>query len=75
MLYEAVRSTYDKSLHVIFSDGGFGDLPHRIRQLGPWQGLSGGAIEKLKPQYRLLLAEQGFAVIYQKLAAFTVGPP
>ena len=75
MRYEAVRSNEDKSLHVIFGDGGFDDLPHRIRQLGPWQGLSGGAIERLKPHYRMLVAEQGFAVIYQKLAAFTAEPP
>jgi len=62
-------------LHVIFGDGGFDDLPHRIRQFGPRHGLSGGAFEKLKPHYRKLLAEQGFAVVYQKLAAFTAEPP
>ena len=75
MRYEAVRSGNDKSLHVISNDGAFESLPHCLRQLGPWQGLSGGDIAKLKPHYRLLIAEQGFVVIYQKLAASTAEPP
>jgi hypothetical protein len=33
--------------------------------VGPWQGLSGGAVEDLKPHLRLQLAEQGFALVYQ----------
>ena len=44
MRYEAVRSNTDKSLHVIFNDDAFSALPDRIRQLGPWQGLLGGAV-------------------------------
>ena len=75
MQYEAVRSSTDKSLHVIFNDGSFDTLPNLIRQLGPWQGLSGGEIAKLKPHYRLQLAEQGFVVVYQKFAAFCAEPP
>ena len=73
MHYEAVRSVNDKSLHVIFKEDGFEALPERIRQLGPWQGLSGGAVASLKPHYRLQLAEQGFVVVYQPVAAFTLG--
>jgi hypothetical protein len=71
MRYEAVRSNTDKSLHVIFNDGTFEDLPHRVRQLGPWQGLTGGETEMLKPHYRLMLAEQGFVLVYQRLAVFS----
>jgi hypothetical protein len=39
--------------------------------MGPWQGLSGGAIAHPKPHYRLQLAEQGFAIVYQRLATFS----
>ena len=74
MRYEAVRSNTDKNLHVICNDGTFDSLPHSVRHLGPWQGLTGGEIEGLKPHYRLQLAEQGFVVVYQKLAAFCVVP-
>ena len=70
--YEALRSVGDKSLHLIFVQGGFAALPTRIRQLGPWQGLSGGKIMRLKAHYRLQLAEQNFVVVYQQVAAFLV---
>ena len=32
--YEALRSVGDKSLHLIFIQGGFADLPTRIRAAG-----------------------------------------
>jgi hypothetical protein len=38
--------------------------------MGPWQGLSRGEIRHLRPHYRLQIAEQGFAVIYQHIGAF-----
>ena len=75
MQYEAARSNADKSLHIICMEDAFEGLPLCVRHLGPWQGLSGGDIAKLKPHYRLQLAEQGFVVVYQKLAAFCTKPP
>ena len=69
--FEAVRSVSDKSLHVIFRAGDFETLPDRIRSLGPWQGLSGGIVEELKPHYRLLIAEQNFVLVYQHVASFS----
>lgn len=56
---------------VLFNcEGMFDDVPARTRRIGPWQGLGGGEIERLKLRYRLQIAEQGFAVIHQPLAAF-----
>jgi hypothetical protein len=69
MRHEAVRSSNHKSLHVIFPEDGFAKLPDRIRQLGPWPGLTGGDINSLQ------LAEQGFVVVHQKLATFSSAPP
>jgi hypothetical protein len=74
MRYEIVRSVNDKSLHVILNDGAFDALPDRIRQLGPWQGLTGGEFASLKLHYRLQLAEQGFVLVYQHLATFAAEP-
>lgn len=71
MRYEVVRSVEDRSVHLIFREGPFDDLPAPIKHMGPWQGLSGGAIERLKPHYRLQIAEQGFVVVYQHLATFS----
>jgi hypothetical protein len=72
--YEAVRSVTDKSLHVIFNEGTFDALPHRVRSLGPWQGLTGGDIGSLKLHYRLQLAEQGCVVVHQSIASFSAEP-
>ena len=74
MRYEAVRSNTDKSMHIICAEGAFESLPDCVRHLGPRQGLSGGDNAQLKPHYRLQLPEQGFVVVYQKLAAFTAEP-
>ena len=71
---QSARSNTDKSMHIICMEDAFESLPHCVRQLGPWQGPNGGDIAQLKPHYRLQLAEQGFVVIYQKLAAFTAEP-
>jgi hypothetical protein len=71
--YEIVRSVHDKSLHVIFCAGAFDTLPDRVRHLGPWQGLEGGEIDLLKPQYRVQLAAQGFALVYQQIGSFRPG--
>src|SRR5207244_1345308 len=65
MRYDVVRSNTDKSLHIIFVDGSFDDLPHCIRKLGPWQGLTGGEANSLRLHYQLQMAEQGFVVVYQ----------
>jgi hypothetical protein len=69
MRYDAVRSNTDKSLHIICRENAFESRPHCVRHL------SGGAIETLKPRYRLMLAEQGFVIVYQKLAAFSADLP
>jgi CHASE1-domain containing sensor protein len=71
MRYDVVRSVEDTSVHVLFRAGAFDDLPTRIRHMGPWQGLSGGEMRRLKLHYRLQIAEQGFAVLYQPLATFS----
>ncbi|HEX5999984.1 MAG TPA: hypothetical protein VFZ16_11420 [Hyphomicrobiaceae bacterium] len=65
--YEVSRSRRDNRIAVICRDGRFygEDVPDWIRHLGPWIGVGRGDIEKLKPAYRALLAEQGFVLIYQ----------
>jgi hypothetical protein len=64
MRYCHARSNSDKSLHVIYRDERFDEIPDIIRNLGPWQGGREGEIADLKPHYRAHLEEQGFAVIY-----------
>ena len=83
MNYKIIRSVSDKHLHIIFEDGPtptdvqapasdpFQRVPQQLRALGPWQGLASGDTQNLKPHYRLLLAEQGFAVICSHMSYFS----
>lgn len=71
MLYEKLRSA-DTKTHLICRDGEFDSLPDKIRQLGPWNVGVRGEIQKLKPHYRALLAEQGFVVLYSRGGVFDV---
>jgi hypothetical protein len=57
-------------LFVFHHECEFEDLPQRVRSLGPWIGSREGAIDRLKPHYRLALAEQGFAIVYQHPSNF-----
>jgi hypothetical protein len=43
-------------------------LPVAIRNLGPWQGSKEGEIGALRLPYRVMLSEQGFAIIYQHVS-------
>ena len=47
---------------MVCRDGTFYELvPDDVRKQGPWQGQHRGVIEKLKPDYRLALARDGYA--------------
>jgi hypothetical protein len=70
MRYKAWRSGTDTALHVICHEDRFDDVPQRIRALGPWQGSKEGEVEKLKPHYRMQLAEQNFVVVHRRLIDF-----
>jgi hypothetical protein len=54
--------------------GAFDALPDRIRQLGPWVGSREGDLANLRPHYRAMMEEQGFAIIYSKPSEFTPEP-
>jgi hypothetical protein len=62
--YESARSAKDKALIVLCYEGQFYSMPHPILHLGPWQGSHRGEVERLRPAYRAMLAEQGFVVVY-----------
>ena len=45
-------------------------VPQEVRKQGPWQGMHRGEIEKLKPEYRLALAHDGYALAMCEHAVF-----
>ncbi len=68
--YQTLRSVSDNHVFVICYDGRFDELPHHVRQQGPWQGMHRGEIEKLKANYRRALARDGYALVKCELAVF-----
>ena len=71
MLYQTLRSVSDNHVFVICKDGKFYEsVPEEVRHQGPWQVNRRGEIEKLKPQYRLALARDGYALVRCEVAEF-----
>ena len=68
--YKVWRSNKDKELHLLCAEsaGAFNALPTAIRHLGPWTGSKEGEIGGLRLAYRVMLVEQGFAVIYEHVS-------
>lgn len=63
--YKVFRASTEPTLHVIVAGGlaEFDSVPERVRKMGPWQGAQEGEIARLLPQYRCILASQGFVVL------------
>ena len=71
MQYQTFRSVSDVHVFVLCYDGTFYEtVPHEVRKQGPWQGNRRGAVEALKPEYRLALARDGYALVKCELAVF-----
>jgi len=68
--YQTLRSLSDNHVHLICLDGEFEELSDYIRHQGPWQSMSGGEAEALKPEYRMALARDGYALVKCELAVF-----
>lgn len=62
--FKVFRATTEPRLHLVHRRGRFDELPDRIRRLGPWQGAHEGDIDRLRPHYRALLAEQDFVLVF-----------
>ena len=71
-LYQSLRSVSDNHVFVVCRDGTFYEIvPDDVRKQGPWQGMQRGELEKLKPEYRLALARDGYALVKCDLAVFS----
>ena len=69
--YQTLHSVSDHHVFVVCRDGTFYErVPEEVRKQGPWQGMHCGEIEKLKPEYRLALARDGYALVKCELAVF-----
>ncbi len=69
-LYHTLRSVSDNHVFVICRDGEFYLLPDHVCYQGPWQGMRRGDMVNLKPEYRLALARNGYALVKCEGAVF-----
>jgi hypothetical protein len=69
--YQTLRSVSDHHVFVVCRDGAFYEIvPSEVRKQGPWQGQHHGEIDKLKAEYRLALAKDGYGLVKCELAVF-----
>ena len=69
--YQTFRSVSDVHVFVLCYDGKFYDVvPDEVRKQGPWQGQHLGEVDKLKPEYRLALARDGYMLVKCEFAVF-----
>ena len=69
--YQTFRSVSDVHVFVLCYDGAFYErVPEDVRKQGPWQGQHRDDVGKLKPEYRLALARDGYALVRCELALF-----
>jgi hypothetical protein len=71
MQHQTFRSVSDTHVFVVCRDGSFYEsVPEDVRKQGPWQGQHRGDVDKLKPEYRLALGRDGYALVKSELAVF-----
>ena len=70
MKFALLGSVSDVHAFVVCHDGTFYELPQAVRKQGPWKGMHRGEVEHLKPEYRLALARDGYALVKCELAVF-----
>jgi hypothetical protein len=61
--YEITRSAANSQLQLVYRAGRFEKLPFEVRLLAPWVGVEPFDIRALRPEQRLQLAAQGYAVM------------
>jgi hypothetical protein len=70
-VYQTFRSVSDLCVFVLCYDGSFYErVPPDVRKQVPWQGNRRGAVDALKPEYRLALAKDGYALVRCEAAVF-----
>ncbi len=70
MRYSIRRSMNDNSVHLVFEEGGFEDLPEHVRNKGPWQHLKSGECGKLRVDYRRAIDEFRYIIVEQSASVF-----
>ncbi len=61
----------DKSVHLIFEEAGFDDLPEHVRLRGPWQHMKTGEFANLRDDYSKEITAHRYVIVEQSSAMFS----
>jgi hypothetical protein len=61
----------DKTIHLVFEEGGFDDLPEHVRLKGPWQHMKSGEFENLRADYLKEITAHRYVVVEQSSSLFS----
>ena len=70
MRYAIRRSMKDKTIHLVFEEACFDDLPDHVRQKCPWQYLKSGEFENLRADYLKAITAHRYVIVEQSAAVF-----
>ena len=71
MRYSIRRSITDKSIHLVFEEAGFDDLPEHVRNKGPWQHMKSGEFANLRPDYMKAITAHRYVIVEQSTTVFS----
>ena len=71
MRYSIRRSMHDNTIHLVFEETCFDDLPEHVRNKGPWRHLKSGDFDKLRAEYRQAINEHRYVIVEQLASVFS----
>ncbi len=71
MRYSIRRSIKDKTIHLVFEEACFDDLPEHVRLQGPWQHMKSGEFENLRPDYLKAITAHRYVIVEQSSTVFS----
>lgn len=61
----------NSTVHLVFEEGSFDDLPEHVRQQGPWQHLKSGEFRDLRPDYLKAIKAHRYVIVEQSTSLFS----
>ncbi len=61
----------DRTIHLIFEETCFDDLPEHVRRQGPWQHMKSGEFENLRPDYLKAITAHRYVIVEQSATVFS----
>jgi hypothetical protein len=71
MKYSIRRSIRDKTVHLVFEQSCYAELPGFVQDMGPWQHMKSGEFENLRADYLKEITAHRYVIVEQSSAVFS----